>query len=160
MLGDIGKYGNYLVATIFFVVGLILLDVIPLPFSGPGQLGMKRKGMLAALILGLVFAIAIGTCTFAYMAPMLAMTFKTAATNLFYGIFFLLSYGVGHCSVIVLAGTCTEPDKQKTEYRRQKTELRLPFSVSYLHGVISDSFKKNFLKVQKILLKLPKQNLK
>src|SRR5512137_2432928 len=37
MMGDVGPYGNYFVAAIFFVVGLHLLDVIPLPFSGPGQ---------------------------------------------------------------------------------------------------------------------------
>ena len=108
MLGDVGKYGNYFVAVIFFVVGLILLDVIPIPFSGPGQIGMKRKGPLAAFILGLVFGIALGPCTFAYMAPMLAVTFRTAGTNLLYGLSLLLAYGIGHCSVIVFAGTCTE----------------------------------------------------
>jgi len=108
MMGDVGKYGNYFVALIFFVVGLHLLDVIPIPFSGPGQVGMKQKGMLAALVLGLVFGVALGPCTFAYMAPMLAVTFKLAATNIPYGIILLLAYGLGHCSVIVLAGTSTE----------------------------------------------------
>ncbi len=107
MLGDVGKFGNYFVAVIFFVVGLILLDVIPTPFSGPGRVNMKRKGMLAAFILGLVFGIAIGPCTFAYMAPMLGVTFKLASTNMFYGVFLLIVYGFGHCSIIVLAGTCT-----------------------------------------------------
>ena len=108
MMGDVGKYGNYFVALIFFVVGLHLLDVIPMPFSGPGQVGMKRKGMLAAFILGLVFGIALGPCTFAYMAPMLGVTFKVASTQLSYGVLLLLIYGIGHCSVIVFAGTCTE----------------------------------------------------
>jgi len=108
MMGDIGKYGNYFVAVIFFIVGLHLLDVISIPWSGPSKVGMKRKGILAAFILGLVFGIALGPCTFAYMAPMLAITFKLAATNIFYGILLLLAYGIGHCSVIILAGTCTE----------------------------------------------------
>lgn len=108
MMGDVGRWGNYAVAVIFFVVGLHLLDVIRLPMPGAAQPGMKRKGMLAALILGLVFGIALGPCTFAYMAPMLAVTFKLAATNLSYGILLLLLYGAGHCSVIVLAGTFTE----------------------------------------------------
>jgi cytochrome c-type biogenesis protein len=108
MLGDVGKFGNYFVAVIFFVVGLILLDVIPMPFSGPGQVSMKSKGMLAAFILGLVFGVAIGPCTFAYMAPMLGVTFKLASTNMLYGAFLLIVYGLGHCSVIVFAGTCTE----------------------------------------------------
>ena len=107
IMGDVGSWGYYFVAAIFFIVGLHLLDVIPMPWSGPGQVKMKRKGLLAALILGLVFGVALGPCTFAYMAPMLAVTFKLAASNLTYGILLLFVYGLGHCSVIVLAGTCT-----------------------------------------------------
>ena len=108
LMGDVGRYGNYFVAAIFFAVGLILLDVIPMPFSGPGHIGIKRKGLLAAFILGLVFGIAIGPCTFAFMAPMLGVTFKVASTSLTKGIALLVFYGVGHCSVIVFAGTSTE----------------------------------------------------
>ena len=108
MLGDVGRYGNYFVALIFLVVGLHLLGVIPLPFSGPGQVGLKRKGLLAALILGLMFGVALGPCTFAYMAPMLGVTFKLAKTAPWYGASLLLAYGIGHCAVIVLAGTSTE----------------------------------------------------
>ena len=107
MLGDVGRYGNYFVAAIFFLVGLHLLDVIGMPFSGPGRVGMKRKGLLAAFILGLVFGVALGPCTFAFMAPMLGVTFKLASTNLSYGVLLLLAYGVGHCSVIIIAGTST-----------------------------------------------------
>ena len=95
-------------ALIFLVVGLHLLGVVPLPFSGPGRVGLKRKGLLAALILGLVFGVALGPCTFAYMAPMLGVTFKLAKTAPWYGASLLLAYGVGHCAVIVLAGTSTE----------------------------------------------------
>lgn len=108
MLGDIGSWGNYFVAVIFFVVGLHLLGAIPLPWSGPAQVGMKRKGLFAAFILGLVFGIALGPCTFAYMAPMLGVTFKLAKTAPLYGASLLLAYGVGHCAVIVAAGTSTE----------------------------------------------------
>jgi cytochrome c-type biogenesis protein len=82
MMGDVGPWGNYFVAAIFFVVGLHLLGVIPMPWSGPAQPGTKRKGTLAAFILGLVFGIALGPCTFAYMAPMLGVTFKLASTTL------------------------------------------------------------------------------
>ena len=108
MLGDVGRWGNYAVAAIFFVVGLYLLDAIRLPMPGAVQPGMKRKGMLAAFVLGLVFGVALGPCTFAYMAPMLAVTFRLAATNLPYGVLLLVLYGAGHCTVIVLAGTFTE----------------------------------------------------
>lgn len=107
MLGNIGSGGNYVVAVLFLLVGLHLLGVIPMPGSGAGALAFKRRGRLAAFILGLVFGIALGPCTFAYMAPMLAVTFKLSATHLAYGVSLLLAYGIGHCSVIVLAGTFT-----------------------------------------------------
>lgn len=108
MMGDLGPYANYAVAIIFFLVGLHLVGVIPLPFAGAGPVNLKRKGLLAAFLLGLIFGLALGPCTFAYMAPMLAVTFKLAQTSPAYGAMLLLAYGVGHCSVIVLAGTCTE----------------------------------------------------
>ncbi|MFH0910086.1 MAG: cytochrome c biogenesis protein CcdA [Planctomycetota bacterium] len=108
MMGDVGAYGNYFVAIIFFLVGLHLLDIVPNPFSGPGQVGMKRKGMLAAFILGLVFGVALGPCTFAFMAPVLGVVFRLGATRPLYAALLLLVYGVGHAGVIVLAGTFTE----------------------------------------------------
>ena len=108
MIGDVGRWGSYAVAVIFFVVGLHLLGVIPMPFSGPGGVKMRRRGGLAAFLLGLIFGVALGPCTFAYMAPMLGVTLRTAATDVVYGALLLLVYGIGHCAVIVLAGTFTE----------------------------------------------------
>ena len=105
MLGAVGAWSNYLVAAIFFLVGLHLLGVIPMPISGRGQVAFQRKGVLAGFILGLVFGLSLGPCTFAYMAPMLEVTFKLGAANIVYGAALLLVYALGHCSVIVLAGT-------------------------------------------------------
>ncbi len=120
MLGDVGRYGNYFVAGIFFVVGLHLLGVIPMPWSGPGQVGMKRKGAVAALILGLIFGIALGPCTFAYMAPMLGVTFRLASTNPGYGLLLLMMFGLGHCAVIVFAGTFTEVLQRYLNWNEQR----------------------------------------
>jgi cytochrome c-type biogenesis protein len=133
MMGDVGRYGNYFVALIFFAVGLHLLGVIPMPFSGAGQVGMKRKGFLAAFILGLVFGIALGPCTFAYMAPMLGVTFKLAATNFLYGAGLLLAYGVGHCSVIVAAGTSTELVQRFLNWNEQSKGLAV---LKHICGVL------------------------
>ncbi len=107
MMGDVGRVGNYVVAAVLFVVGLHLIGVIPMPWSAPGGAGVKRKGFLAALLLGLVFGVALGPCTFGFMAPMLAVALRAAATNVVYGALLLLAFGVGHCAVIVLAGTFT-----------------------------------------------------
>jgi cytochrome c-type biogenesis protein len=108
MLGDVGSWGNYFVAVIFFLVGLHLLGVIPMPWSGNNKIGIKKKGLIASFLLGLIFGIALGPCTFAYMAPMLGIAFSVSATKMWYGILLLFFYGIGHCSVIVFAGTFTE----------------------------------------------------
>lgn len=107
IMGDIGSWGNYLVAVIFFIIGLYLLDVIPMPWEGSGPKLIQRKGYLAAFIMGLIFGVALGPCTFAYMAPMLGVVFSVASTNLPYAIGLLLAFGIGHCLVIILAGTFT-----------------------------------------------------
>lgn len=107
MLGDLGPRMNYIVAAIFFVIGLHFLGVIPMPFSAANARMGKRRGLLAAFILGLVFGLALGPCTFAFMAPMLGITLSVARTNMGYGILLLGAYGVGHCAVITAAGTST-----------------------------------------------------
>ncbi len=133
MMGDVGRWGNYFVAIIFFVVGLYLLGVLSLPWSGPGQVSIKRRGVLAAFILGLLFGIAVGPCTFAYMAPMLGMTFKVAHTNPLYGVSLLLAYGVGHCSVIVLAGTFTEIVQRYLDWNEHSKGLK---ALKYICGML------------------------
>ncbi len=105
LMGDVGVYGNYFVALIFFLVGLYLLDIIKIDWNNFGLRKIKSKGLVAALLLGLLFGIALGPCTFAYMAPVLGIVFQTAQTNYFLAILFLLAFGIGHCSVIVGAGT-------------------------------------------------------
>ena len=107
IMGDVGTFGNLLVGGIFLLVGLVFLGVIPFSFPAPRAVGLKQRGALAAFLLGLVFGIALGPCTFAFMAPMLAVAFKVAATNAVFGALLLAAYGVGHCLVIVAAGSST-----------------------------------------------------
>ena len=125
MAGDLGGYANYAVAGIFFLVGLHLLDVIPMPFSGPGQVGMQRKGLAAAFILGLIFGIALGPCTFAYMAPVLGVTFKIGASAPLYAAGLLLAYGLGHCGVIAAAGTSTEVVQRYLQWNETSPGMRI-----------------------------------
>lgn len=112
LMGDVSRFGNYLVAVVFFLVGLYLWDVLPAPWAGASGSNVKQKGLFAALMLELIFGIGLGPCTFAYMAPMLGIAFSVAAERLAFAIILLFVYGVGHCSVIVLAGTLTEKVQQ------------------------------------------------
>jgi len=108
ILGDIGQYGSWIAAAIFFVMGLQLLGVLSSPWKKPEQKTAARHGFLAALLTGLIFGIALGPCTFAFMAPILAVTFKLSSEAPIFAGSLILLYGIGHCTVIVLAGTSAE----------------------------------------------------
>ncbi len=112
LMGDVGIIGNYIVAIVFFVIGLYLMDIIKLPWEGSGVKTTKQKGVLAALIIGLMFGIGLGPCTFAYMAPVLGVVFQVAKTNIIYSVILLLAFGIGHCTVIVAAGTLSKKVQQ------------------------------------------------
>jgi len=110
MLGDIGPYGNIIAAVILMIIGLYLLDIIRLPFleSGISQPEFKKKSLFTAFLLGLLFGLALGPCTFAYMAPMLGIVFSVAATNIVFAVSLIAAYAIGHCLVIIFAGGFTE----------------------------------------------------
>ena len=57
---------------------LLNLGITDVARQAMDSLGQDLDILLAAFILGLVFGVALGPCTFAYMAPMLAVTFKLA----------------------------------------------------------------------------------
>ena len=107
LMGDVGVYGNYFVATVFFVVGLYLMDVIKLPWDGFGLKKNQKGGLIGAFVLGLLFGVGLGPCTFAYMAPVLGVVFQTSQTDLMKGVLMVTAFGIGHCAVITLAGSLT-----------------------------------------------------
>ena len=108
MMGDIGRAGNVLVAGIFVLIGLYLMDLLPVSWGASPRTGSTRRGYPGALILGLAFGLALGPCTFAYMAPILAVVFRLSSARMPYAAGLLLAYAAGHCSVLVLAGTATD----------------------------------------------------
>lgn len=105
LMGDVGSIGNYLVAAIFFIVGLYLLDIIILPWDGAKINRNGKKGYVSALILGLIFGIGLGPCTFAFMAPVLGVVFQVATSDYLYASGLLISFSFGHIIPIVVAGS-------------------------------------------------------
>jgi cytochrome c-type biogenesis protein len=108
ILGDVGAWGNYLVAVIFLLVGLNLMGVIPFNWNNISLSKSSKKGWTGSFLLGFIFGIGLGPCTFAFMAPILGTVFTIAATHLWFSILLILSFAIGHILVIVLAGTFTE----------------------------------------------------
>jgi cytochrome c-type biogenesis protein len=104
LLGDVGLIGSILVAAVFFFIGLYLMDLLPISWNGLQLSTQRYTGLPAALVLGLLFGIGLGPCTFAFMAPVLGVVFQTATTNLGTSIMLLSAFALGHCAVIVMAG--------------------------------------------------------
>lgn len=126
MLGDIGMWGNLFVAIIFFVVGLYLIGVVPLPFLNQlGQPQFRKRGYFAAFLLGLIFGIAVGPCTFAYMAPMLGIVFNVASTQFAYAVMLIVAYALGHCSIIVFAGSSFEVIEKYLRWNEKSDTLSI-----------------------------------
>jgi cytochrome c-type biogenesis protein len=108
LMGDIGIYGKYAVAGVFFIFGLYLMDVIRLPGTGVALRPPKfQSPYLSALMLGLVFGTALGPCTFAFMAPVFGAVFQLSDANIVAAALLLLAFGLGHAGVIALAGGLT-----------------------------------------------------
>ncbi|MFT3780513.1 MAG: cytochrome c biogenesis protein CcdA [Nibricoccus sp.] len=107
MLGDLGPWANYGVAVVLVAVGLHLVGWVNLPWENGLSLP-QYQGKAAALLVGLVFGVALGPCTFAYLAPVLGVIFAVAQARPGFAALLLFAYAVGHCVLIVAAGVSTE----------------------------------------------------
>lgn len=104
MMGDVGFWGNIIVAAVFFIVGLYLMDIVTLSWSGIVPRTSVARGWKGALLLGLIFGVGLGPCTFAYIAPVLGVAFGVASEHPFRALGLIAAFGIGHCAVIVGAG--------------------------------------------------------
>lgn len=107
MLGDLGPWAGYAVAVLCLAFGLHLLDLLPLPEGIRVQPDRPNGGAFGALLFGLVFGVALGPCTFGFMAPVLGLTFGLAKTAPLFAVAVLMLFGAGHCAVIGFAGVST-----------------------------------------------------
>ncbi|MBI9100771.1 MAG: hypothetical protein JEY99_00015 [Spirochaetales bacterium] len=125
ILGDVGS--GFLIGVAIFLIlcGLWLMDIIPLSklsFSFVPK--THRPGKLGAFLLGLVYGIALGPCSFAFMAPMLGFVFSASGNTILFGFSLMLFYALGHTAVIVAAGTFGDAIGRFLQKRR--TEKLVP----------------------------------
>jgi cytochrome c-type biogenesis protein len=105
MLGDVGNYWQILVGTVLIWVALGMLGVEKCAMSGSLLYKLNLKGLTGALGLGLAYGILSGSCTFGFIAPILAII--TVQQKIAAGILFIFSFAAGHCLPIVAAGSST-----------------------------------------------------
>jgi cytochrome c-type biogenesis protein len=105
MLGDVGNYWQILVGLVLIWVALGMLGVEKCSVSGSLLYRLNFRGLMGAFGLGLAYGILSGSCTFGFIAPVLAVI--TVQKKIATGMLFILLFAVGHCVPIMVAGTST-----------------------------------------------------
>ncbi|MBW1783002.1 MAG: sulfite exporter TauE/SafE family protein [Deltaproteobacteria bacterium] len=113
MLGDVGNYWQILMGLILIWVALGMLGVEKYSLSGSLLYRLNLRGIFGAFGLGLAYGILSGSCTFGFIAPILAII--TVQKQIAMGILFILLFAIGHCLPIVVAGSSTAAVKKVME---------------------------------------------
>ncbi len=116
MLGDVGNYWQVMVGIILVWVALGMLGVEKCSMSGSILYRLNLKGLWGAFGLGLAYGVLSGSCTFGFIAPILALI--TLQKQVASGILFIVLFALGHCLPIVIAGSSTAAVKRILENSR------------------------------------------
>jgi len=115
MLGDVGNYWQILVGAVLIWVALGMLGVEKCSLSGGLLYRLNLKGLSGAFLLGLAYGILSGSCTFGFIAPILAVI--TIQKKIAAGILFIFLFALGHCLPLVVAGSSTAAVRKLMENR-------------------------------------------
>jgi cytochrome c-type biogenesis protein len=103
MLGDIGPYWTIAMGLMLVFLALDMLGVATCRLSGGLMAKLKVRGLSGALVMGLGYGLLSGSCTFGFLAPLLAVI--TVQDQMLTGLGLILAFAVGHCLPIVIAGS-------------------------------------------------------
>jgi cytochrome c-type biogenesis protein len=103
MLGDIGNYWQILVGLVLIWVALGMFGVESCSMSGTLLYRLNLKGIFGAFGLGLAYGVLSGSCTFGFIAPILAII--TVQQKVASGVILIVLFAIGHCLPIVVAGS-------------------------------------------------------
>lgn len=115
LLGDVGAFWRYIVVVVCLVMGIYLLEIfkIPLPQINVGN--PKLRGLAGAFLMGLLFGIVSTPCAVPILAVILVLI--ASKGSIIYGFGLLFFYGLGHCTLILIAGTSMGAAKSLLESR-------------------------------------------
>jgi len=113
MLEDVGNYWQILIGLVLIWVALGMFGLEKYSMSGTLLYRLNLKGFFGAFILGLAYGVLSGSCTFGFIAPILAII--TIQQKVATGVLFILLFAIGHCLPIVVAGSSTAAVKRVLE---------------------------------------------
>jgi cytochrome c-type biogenesis protein len=93
---------KYVAAAVCLLMGLHLLGVLRFTIPAPSGLRPKPKGLIGALLLGLLFGLVSMPCAGPVLA---ALVVVTPLYGIAFGALLLGAYSVGHCGLVLVGGT-------------------------------------------------------
>jgi cytochrome c-type biogenesis protein len=121
LVGDVGRFWAYVVAVVCLAMGLHLLGIWSFDLPLPQSWRPKRGGPWGAFLLGLLFGVVSTPCATPILAVLLV--YIVSKGNLAYGGLLLFLYALGHCALILIAGTSMGLAKRLLESKGLNTGL-------------------------------------
>jgi cytochrome c-type biogenesis protein len=141
MAGDTGRWGTYLVSGVFIVMGLYLMDLLRLNWPAIRLSDEQKGGLRGSFILGMVFGIGLGPCTFAFFAPVLGAVFSLSSENRLFATLLVFAFAFGHVLVVALAGSMTSLVQRYLDWTGKSSSMlyvkRFCGAVVFGYGVFS-----------------------
>ena len=110
MLGDIGPYWTIVIGVILLWISADMLGIAKCTMPGSIMGKLQIKGVFGAFFLGLAYGVLSGSCTFGFIAPILAII--TVQKEVATGVILILLFAIGHCLPIAIAGSSTATVKR------------------------------------------------
>lgn len=101
-LGFMGRWLYIGLAAIAVLMGLQLMGLLNIPLPFQKTRAIKTKGLLGALLLGMLTGTVSSPCATPVLAVILA--YVSTQGDMLYGGSLLFAYAVGHCALIFIAG--------------------------------------------------------
>ena len=117
LFGDIGGYWKYIVSIVALVMGVHLLGLFQFNFSIPITTKFLKKGTFSSLLLGMLFGVVSTPCAVPILVVLLTYV-ATKGSSLLYGGILLFFYALGHCILILIAGTSIGAAKALIESKK------------------------------------------
>lgn len=125
MYGDVSSAWNWIVAAVCVVMGAHLMGILTVPIpSLAGKVQPKTRGLLGALVLGLLFGLVSAPCAAPILVVLLTYLAGSGA-SVPYGGLLLLVYALGHSLLILIAGTSMGAARTLIENKKMSRTMEI-----------------------------------
>lgn len=131
LFGTMGGWWYVAAGLVALMMGGQMVGLYEIPFPLKQSLAPRRGGICSAFLLGLFFGVVSSPCA----TPVLVVILTYVATKgqMLYGASMLLTYAVGHCLLMLLAGTFTGFIEA---FAKQQGLLRFSLWIKRISGVV------------------------